>query len=298
MGVNEDTTDHTLVTQVPDLTEEGKEKHPYILFQKGPLMGKMLLLQPGSVTLGRSEEADITINDEGISRKHLMLTFNKGHVVAKDLKSTNGTYVNGEHITECELRHEDKIQISSSTLIKYIYADKLDESTQEELYNMGHLDALTNAYNRRHFLDRLRGEFSFAQRKGAPISLLMIDIDHFKKVNDSFGHPAGDFVLMRFAKLARSIIREEDIFARYGGEEFTLLLKGTDHKGAVILAERLRALVEGHKFTFDKQPIPITISLGVVTLSKKNYPDYKAFVQKADDHLYQSKRDGRNRVTA
>jgi len=293
----EDTTDHTIVTIVPEFDVGKKEKHPYILFQQGPLFGKMVLLESGTVILGRSEDADITINDEGISRKHLKLHYNKGKATATDLNSTNGTYVNGQRITTKELNHEDKVQISSSTLIKYIYADKLDESTQQELYNMGHLDALTSAYNKRHLLDRLQGEFSFAKRKGVPLSLIMFDIDHFKQVNDTYGHLAGDFVLMRLGKLSQSIIRDEDLFARYGGEEFTIVLKDTDKEGAHILAERLRRLVAEHEFKFENKVIPVTISIGVATLNNGSYENDTSLIASADKCLYTSKNGGRNRVT-
>ena len=293
----DDTTDHTIVAAVPEMQAGEKEKHPYILFQQGPLFGKMVLLQAGSIVLGRSDDADIVINDEGISRKHVKLHYSKGKTTATDLNSTNGTYVNGERIDTRVLSHEDQIQISSSTLLKNIYADKLDESTQQELYNMGHLDPLTEAFNKRHLMDRLHGEFSFAERKGVPLTLIMLDIDHFKDVNDTYGHPAGDFVLMRLAKLAHSIIRDEDIFARYGGEEFTIILKDTDAEGAHILAERLRSLVDEHEFVFEKQAVPITISIGVATLHGKNYKDDKSLIAAADRCLYQSKNSGRNRVT-
>ena len=293
----DDTTDHTVVSTIPSHVGKKDSKQPYILFQQGPLFGKMVLLETGSIVLGRSEEADITIHDEGISRKHVQLTFRDGRTFARDLKSTNGTYVNGQRITECELHHEDKIQISSSTLMKYIYADKLDESTQQELYNMGHQDPLTNAYNKRHFLDRLKGEFSFARRKETPLSLVMLDIDHFKTVNDNHGHPAGDFVLMQLAQLAHSILREEDLFCRYGGEEFAIVLKGTDAEGAKMLADRLRQLVAEHDFLFNGTKIPVTISLGVATLSRDKHRDYAALIKAADDCLYQSKNSGRNRVT-
>ncbi len=295
----DDTTDHTIVASIPEIDADETEKHPYILFQQGPLFGKMVLLQSGSIVLGRSEEADIVINDEGISRKHLKLHYDKGKTTATDLNSTNGTYVNGERIeTTATLNHEDKIQISSSTMIKYIYADKLDESTQQELYNMGHLDPLTNAYNKRHLLDRLSGEFSFAKRKGVPLALIMMDIDHFKLVNDEHGHPAGDFVLMRLGKLAHSIIRDEDIFARYGGEEFTLVLKDTGREGADILAERLRRLVEEHEFVFEGKVIPVTVSIGVANLLDDSYETAEDLISSADQCLYTSKNSGRNRVTS
>jgi len=293
----DETTDHTIVAAIPEIRTGETDKHPYILFQQGPLFGKMVLLESGNLILGRSDDADIVINDEGISRKHLKLFYNNGQTIATDLNSTNGTYVNGERISSRELKHEDKIQISSSTLMKYIYADKLDESTQQELYNMGHLDPLTSAYNKRHLLDRLNGEFSFAHRKNTPLSLIMLDIDHFKQVNDNYGHPAGDFVLMRLAKLAHSIMRDEDIFARFGGEEFTIILKDTGREGAKVLADRLRELVEHHEFAFEQKQIPVTISLGVATLEKKNFPSKEKLIAKADECLYYSKQSGRNRVT-
>jgi diguanylate cyclase (GGDEF)-like protein len=293
----DDTTDHTIVTTIPEFEKDSKEKHPYILFQQGPLFGKMVLLQPGNLILGRSDESDIVINDEGISRKHVKLSYDRGQTIATDLKSTNGTYVNGKRITSQELNNEDKIQISSSTIIKYIYADKLDESTQKELYDMGHLDPLTNAYNKRHLLDRLLGEFSFARRKGVPLSLIMLDVDLFKNINDTYGHPCGDFILMHIAKLANSIIRDEDIFARYGGEEFTIVLKDTDREGAKILAERFRRLVEEHEFIFEQNAVAVRISLGVATLEKKNYSDVESMISAADQCLYKSKNEGRNRTT-
>jgi two-component system, cell cycle response regulator len=293
-----DDTDHTIVKSMPDMEEGTQEKQPYILFQQGPLFGKMVLLQTGSIVLGRSPEADIEINDEGISRKHIKLSFRQGKAIVTDLNSTNGTFVNGERVDERELQHEDKIQISSSTLMKYLYADKLDESTQHELYNMGHRDPLTNAYNKRHFMDRLTGEFSYAERKGTPLSLIMFDIDHFKNTNDTYGHPAGDFVLMRLSTLAQSIIREEDVYARYGGEEFAIILKGTDRQGARVLAERLRKLVEEHEFLFDGQRIPTTISIGVCSVHDGNISDSDALIKKTDSFLYNSKNSGRNQVTA
>jgi len=294
----EEKTERTIVRAISHMDEKEKEKHPYILFQQGPLFGKMVLLKTGKIVLGRSDDSDITIDDEGISRHHVELSYSKGKTMARDLGSTNGTFVNGERISEERvLNHEDKIQISSSTLMKYLYADKLDESTQHELYNMGHTDPLTNAYNKRHFLDRLKGEFSYALRRGIPLSLIMMDIDHFKQVNDQYGHPAGDFVLMRLVMLANSILREEDLFARYGGEEFSIVLKGTDHEGAEVLAERLRRLVAEHSFVFDNVTIPVTVSLGVATLQGRNCTSHDAFIKVADQCLYTSKRNGRNQVT-
>ncbi|MBI2500857.1 MAG: GGDEF domain-containing protein [Deltaproteobacteria bacterium] len=162
---------------------------------------------------------------------------------------------------------------------------------------MAVVDALTGAYNKRYFEERLNEEFSYCLRNNVPLSLMMIDIDHFKQVNDSYGHPAGDFILGRVAALAKSIIRNEDIFARYGGEEFVAILKGTDAAGARVLAERLRKLIEESLFQFEENSIQITISIVLSSLLGKNHASHEEMVRIADQCLYQSKNAGRNRVS-
>lgn len=295
---SDDTThDQTVVTSIPEWERE-KGKHAYIIFLSGPLMGKIHLLEEGGVTIGRGADADIPINDVGISRQHVSIRLKKGAAILKDLGSTNGTYLNGQRLKEGPLRDGDKIQISSSTIFKYAYQDKIENIFHNELYKMAVVDALTGAYNKRYFEERLREEFSYCLRNKVVLSLVMFDIDHFKKINDTFGHPAGDYVLGHISDLTRSIVRNEDIFARYGGEEFTIILKTTDSEGAMILAERLRQLIEENQFTFGGNKIPVTISVGVATLSGKNLSDWESLVKAADCLLYKSKNAGRNRVSA
>lgn len=292
----DETRDQTLVTAIPELGKE-KEKHAYVVFLSGPLMGKIHLLEEGSVVIGRGNDVDIPINDLGISRQHASIRFKKGKAVLKDLGSTNGTYLNGKRVDEMLLADGDRIQISSSTILKYAYQDKIENIFHEELYRMAVVDALTGAYNKRYFEERLKEEFSYCLRNQVPLSLVMFDIDHFKEINDTHGHPAGDFVLGHLSTLARSIIRNEDILARYGGEEFMIVLKTTDAAGALMLSERLRRLIEESRFEFEGKTIPVTISLGIATLSGKNLADWEAMVKLADALLYQSKNGGRNRVS-
>ena len=289
--------EQTVVTNIPTGGDE-KEKHAYIIFLSGQLVGKIHLLEERTILLGRGNDADIPINDLGVSRHHISITYAKGKATLKDLGSTNGTYLNGRKVEEIRLSDGDKIQISSATIIKFAYQDKIENIFHKELYKMAVIDALTGAHNKRYFEDRLKEEFSYCARNKIPLSLLMFDLDHFKDVNDTHGHPAGDFILATVAGLARSIIRNEDILARYGGEEFMIVLKGTDAPGAVVLAERFRELVETSSFEFEGKTLRVTVSVGVATLAGQNIPDYEAMIKQADTLLYQSKNAGRNKVSA
>ncbi|HSA58197.1 MAG TPA: GGDEF domain-containing protein [bacterium] len=286
----------TIITSIDG--DKEKDKHFYIIFLSGPLMGKMHLLEEGTIVLGRVGEVDIPINDLGISRKHCEILFHKGQAVLKDLGSTNGTFLNGKRVTEAELREGDKIQISSSTILKFDQQDKIENIFHKELYKMAVVDALTGAYNKRYFEERIQEEFSYCFRNKVPLSLVMFDIDHFKNVNDTHGHPAGDFVLARIAALTKTIIRNEDVLARYGGEEFVVILKATDAEGAFTLAERLRRLIEESDFDFEEKKIRITISIGVASLVGQNFANWETMLKLADSLLYKSKNGGRNRVSA
>lgn len=292
----EESRESTVVTPIPDIGK--KEKHAYIVFLSGPLVGKIHLLDEGTITLGRAADIDIPINDPGISRQHIQIAYQAGKARIRDLGSTNGTYLNGRRIQEADLKDGDKIQISSNTILKYAFQDKIENIFHTELYRMAIVDPLTNAYNKRYFEERLKEEFSYCLRNQIPLSLLMIDIDYFKAVNDTYGHPAGDYVLARVAEIAASIIRKEDILARFGGEEFAVILKGTDSGGAWTLAERFRKLVDEAVFEFDGKKIHATISIGVATLQGKNLVDYEQMIQRADTLLYRSKKEGRNLVSA
>ena len=169
---------------------------------------------------------------------------------------------------------------------------------QEEMDQMANYDAVTGVLNKHVFIRRLKEEFSYAKRKQWGMSLLMIDIDFFKKVNDTHGHMAGDYVLGGVAQRIQEAIRDEDILARYGGEEFAVILRETEAEGAAKLAERVRSLVAAKPFTFEKNDISVTISIGVATLAGDNFKDTDELIARADTCLYKSKEDGRNRVTA
>lgn len=296
MGVEE----KTIVHSISDLVSPAKTVNAYLIVVSGKTSaGKMFKLDRSELVIGRANEADIMLDDEGVSRKHAkVIVRGDGSVQLVDLNSTNGTFNNGEKVDVQALHDGDKIQIGSATILKFSYQDSIDEALQKNLYESATRDGLTRTHNKKYFLDTLKKEFAYCLRHRLPLSLVLLDIDHFKRINDTYGHQAGDYVLMRVAQRVAEAVRGEDLFARYGGEEFVLLLRETGEDKAFLLAERLRRLIESSDFTFSGQQIKVTFSAGIATLQDGNYADHEAFVAGADKQLYRAKEAGRNRVEA
>ncbi len=261
-------------------------------------LGKRFVLDAASagVGIGRGSDNTIVLESEAISRKHARLEYKQGAWVARDLGSTNGTYVNDEVITDHRLKRADHIKVGD-TILKYLSGSDVEAAYHEEIYRMTIVDGLTQAHNKRFMLEQMEKELSRARRYGRPLTLVMFDLDHFKNINDTYGHIAGDFVLRELATLVRARIRRDEIFARYGGEEFAIMLPETDMTGASRLAEEIRALVAEHSFLFEHERIPVTISAGVAQLIDAMKTS-EEFIDASDKMLYESKRGGRNRVTS
>ncbi len=287
--------DETVVTSF-DSIEQENEKKPYLTFIWGPRMGELVLLEKNEITVGRSPDCDLWIEDGAISRKHFCLQIAGKGVSLKDTGSTNGTLVNGEKVSEKKLSDGDKIQISRDTILEFSYLDETQSLSEKKRYEMGVMDPVTNTHNKRYFLDRIREEFSFAKRSQRHLSIILFDIDHFKKINDGYGHLAGDFVLQKLGAYVSKIIRTHDIFCRYGGEEFVILMRDTECQNAVNLAERIRKIIEQSEFVYEEKKLPVTISCGISSLHE-GLKDYQALIAEADTYLYQSKEGGRNRIS-
>ncbi|MFH1728000.1 MAG: GGDEF domain-containing protein [Pseudomonadota bacterium] len=293
-----DIHEQTVFRRKEDLIPTDKDREPVFIIILGEEVGKVYRIKRDKpMIIGRAKDVDIVMNDIGISRKHAQIAFTgNGQLAIFDLNSTNGTYVNGERVSEQELADGDKIQIGSAAIIKFSYQDMLEESFQKNLYQSATKDALTEIYNKKFFIDAITKELSYSLRSDFPLSLIIFDIDHFKRINDTWGHQAGDHVLKKLARLIQEQIRKEDVFCRYGGEEFTLILKGKNAEHAILTAERLRKIVDAHKFSFEDKEIPLTISLGIATLTKEDkFPTPDDMIKEADKFLYQAKEAGRNR---
>ena len=220
----------------------------YLIVLAGNSVGEMYKISKSETVIGRGSQADIHVVDDGISRRHAMIVHSNEAVVVKDLGSTNGTFCNGERITEHTLSDGDKIQVGSTTILKFTFHDSFDETFQRQMYESALRDGLTKIFNKKYFLDRLESEFAYAIRHQPPLSLVMFDIDHFKKINDSHGHLAGDYALVTLSQVVGQTIRQEDVFARYGGEEFVVICRGVDLPGASQFGERIRRIVQAQLF--------------------------------------------------
>lgn len=287
----------TRVIDLKDIKTDSQKKKAFFIIISGKLTGSMFKIEQDEMLIGRSDEAEIRIEDEGVSRRHAkLIRMADGQIMIMDLGSTNGTYFNGTKITEHILKDGDKIQIGSTTIFKFSYQDDLEEEFSKRQYDSATKDHLTKIFNRKFFAERFIQEFSYALRHSKVYSLAIIDIDYFKKVNDTYGHQAGDYVLRQLADVIGALIRNEDIFARYGGEEFVILLRDTDEEKAFIFAMRIRRAIEKHEFKFQGIKIPITISIGLATLKDGNFKSPEEMFMVADEYLYKAKNNGRNRV--
>jgi two-component system cell cycle response regulator len=286
----------TVVTSISRLTEKPSGKEACLVVIYGMELGKKYNLNSASLVVGRSSKCDIQIDQESISRNHSKIVNTGKSILIRDLGSTNGTYVNDEPVDEYVLRDGDLIKIGR-TIFKFLTGGNIENAYHEEIYRLTTVDGLTQIFNKRYFMDTIEREIARAHRYRRSLSLVMFDIDHFKKVNDGFGHLAGDYVLKHLAQTVRSKIRREDCFARYGGEEFAIVLPEIDNANAVPFAEKIRQIVEKTEFKFENTRIPVTISMGVATIDDEP-TDVAALIKRADERLYEAKASGRNRVCA
>jgi two-component system cell cycle response regulator len=247
-----------------------------------------------SALVGRSIDCQIRVDEVGVSRRHaLIVQESDTEYLLQDLGSRNGTSVRGKPVARSRLADGDRIGFGP-VFFRFTLADEKEETALRLRYESSILDGLTGAMNRRHFDDRLIGEMAFAKRHDAQVSLLLLDIDHFKRVNDRYGHQAGDAVLRQLAATIRSALRLEDVFARYGGEEFAIIARGIDLPHAFAFGERLRGLVATTAFRHEQITIPITLSIGVAALADCHDASVDQLVALADARLYMAKAAGRN----
>ncbi|WP_129347327.1 GGDEF domain-containing protein [Sorangium cellulosum] len=261
----------------------------------GTELGRRIPLGTGAIECGRSIQTDIPLDDEAVSRRHARISWSGGSYVVRDLGSTNGTYVNDACVDERSLRDGDQVKIGR-TIFKFIQGGNVELSYHEEIYRLMTFDGLTQVHNKRSFEVALEREVSRACRYHRHLSLILFDIDHFKSINDTRGHLAGDAVLRQLAALSAANVRRDDVLARVGGEEFALLLPEIPIDSARLVAEKLRALVERTPFRFEEDEIAATASFGVAGVTPDAPVSPMELYRRADERLYHAKRGGRNRV--
>ena len=287
--------DQTIVTPGNTIPFRVMELHPHLIILYPQTQFKQIALEKGTVILGRGQDADIRLDDELVSRKHCSLTFDGKNVTVQDLGSTNGTYVDGNQVSKMVLDSDNRLQLGKHVL-KIDFKDASEEAFDRELYEAATMDPLTKISNRRNFFDRSLGELALARRNNFFIHAIMVDADHFKHVNDTWGHQCGDMVLKEIARILKEEKRESDLLARYGGEEFVLLLSGIGVEDAKKSAERLRMAVERHRCSWKDTVIPVTISLGLASKQGENIGKIEDLIAECDRLLYVAKEGGRNQV--
>lgn len=285
----------TAVTAISKIQKRAFARSSALVVIYGEELGRKYDLDEGKLSIGRSSKSDIQIDHDSVSRQHVRITVTEGQAEIEDVGSTNGTFLNDESLEgRVQLRNNDLIKVGR-TVFKFIAHNNIEAAYHDEIYRLTTVDGLTQVNNRRSFDEAIEREISRCRRYGRTLSLVLIDVDHFKRINDTFGHLAGDAVLKEVASAIKKRIRKEDLLARYGGEEFAVLTPEVDQKGALAMAEKVRKVVEKHEFSFDGERIPVTISCGVSTLGKKG-DGAEALVQRADEKLYEAKEAGRNQV--
>ena len=289
----------TRVTQVvhrpPPEDAAGNDCLVVIYAKEAGLLGKRFVLDSAVVTVGRGADNSVVLEGDSVSRRHAHFERRGAQWYVVDDGSTNGTYVNEDQIPhEQMLQNADRIKVGP-TILKYLSGADAEAKYHEEIYRMTIIDGLTQIHNKRYLQEALDREVLRARRHEREMSVLMFDIDFFKRINDQYGHLAGDHVLRELARVVQDRIRREEVFARYGGEEFAILLPETSLEGAVSLAESLRSRVAEHRFVFQSEAIPVTISIGCAMLAPGDRVA-SDLIQRVDEKLYEAKRTGRNRV--
>jgi two-component system, cell cycle response regulator len=286
----------TRVTTIRKLKDQIKLSGESCLVQiHGPELGKKFVIEGDELSLGRDEKNSIVIDMDNVSRRHAVVSTREGKFFVKDLGSTNGTYLNDDEIHEEQpLRSGDLVKVGGA-IFKFLQGGNIETLYHEEIYQLTISDGLTQVNNKRYFLEYLEREMGRCHRYNRSLSLIMFDIDHFKSINDTNGHLAGDYVLRELAQTLKPRIRREECFARYGGEEFSIVMPEAGPENARKFAEKIRKLVEDHRFSFENKDISVTISLGVADLTG-DMTEPLQFIKLADQNLYKAKKSGRNRV--
>lgn len=275
----------------------GSKRHFILVCIQGLEVGKPSELYLVETIVGRTPNAGLVLANSQISRQHAKLIWTDGGHVLEDLGSANGTFVGGVRITKQRLFPGDIIHFGTTFAFRYSVMDETEKSLMEQLYRTSVLDALTGAYNREYFNSVIETEVKQAQTTSTSLSLLLLDIDHFKHINDTYGHSAGDAVLIEVVSRLRARIASSAVLCRYGGEEFVIILRSTTLETAHKVAERLRSAVRKQRFTCGPASIPVTVSIGCSTTDGGGGPHTPtSLIEIADRRLYAAKGAGRDRV--
>ncbi|MDZ4661127.1 MAG: diguanylate cyclase [Pseudomonadota bacterium] len=281
---------------------EAVKEPPCLVLLVGPTryIGKQWPITGTDLIIGRASQSQIYIDDRSVSKSHAKIILSElNEVSIVDLESTNKTVINGRPVpslTPVRLQNNDQLK-TGNVIFKFLERGNIEAMTSKDIHDRTQLDGLTKIFNKSSLLEHGIEAFKRAQLMQFPITVINFDLDHFKNVNDTHGHLAGDYVLKEIAELVKTkFIRGDDFFARFGGEEFVIILHGSTAAQGLEIAERIRLNIQKHQFVFEGNKLPITISAGVAEKSP-SMADWDDLYKKSDMALYQSKNSGRNKVT-
>jgi diguanylate cyclase (GGDEF)-like protein len=294
-GFDDDPTADNLVPPMPLLGREDIS----ILVLSGPSAGQYRKLPRDGGIIGRETDVDITVNDPGVSRRHALIAReDMGRFVIRDLQSRYGLWVEGEKVDRHVLSDGDRVQLSGETVIRVRYQDAKETEILDRIQEAVIRDPLTGVANRRYFLERLEQEYGYARRHSTPLTVLMIDIDFFKRINDARGHPVGDQVLRGVGRTLHGAVRVEDVVSRYGGDEFAVLSRGYDIDEGERFAHRLLKTMRDKPIRVHEESFPVTLSIGAATYVRGDPDGIMQLIARADSALYQAKQRGRDQVAS
>lgn len=284
-----------------------RDLRPALVFLSGELIAVPIPLDREEVILGRALEADVRVNDPKVARRHarINLVFNeetrKNNYILTDFGTRNGTFINGEKIASEPLQNGDKITIGEH-ILRFDLLDEIDREYQRQIHRLISHDDLTGLLSSRSFFSELRREAARAMVEKRTFCVLMMDVDHFKNVNDTYGHLTGSKTLEEIGASITGIMRSGDAASRFGGEEFSAFLLDAGVAQGLVAAERIRAVIESQEYTIIRKGKSagrhhVTISVGVAAFPDDS-TDPIELVEMADSALYRAKRQGRNRVCA
>ncbi|HYG76849.1 MAG TPA: GGDEF domain-containing protein [Planctomycetota bacterium] len=255
----------------------------------------ILTLPEKKFVIGREKECELMVEDQDVSRRHASIEFTPRGYIITDLNSTNGTFINDDKVNRAVLKTGDLIRLGK-TIFKFLRGDGVEKQYHETVYSIMITDGLTGVSNKRFLMEALDRELSRSQRHKRPLSLAILDLDHFKSINDKYGHLGGDMELREIARRIKAAIRRDEVFARYGGEEFVIVLPESTLEQARQFSERVRELVGSEGVRADGITIPVTVSIGIGHTDGGESISREEMLGRADKKLYEAKNSGRNRV--
>ncbi|OFZ20038.1 MAG: diguanylate cyclase [Bdellovibrionales bacterium RBG_16_40_8] len=300
----EEVTDKTSVIQSDTFKvriAQAGEAPPCLVLLVGPVneVGRQWAIETADCVIGRAPTSYIHVAERSLSKSHAKLVISSGEVSIMDLESTNRTAINNILISPLKpykLKNNDQIK-AGNIIFKFLERGNIETVSVAQTFNKAIIDSLTGIYNRGALNAQGIDVFNKSRVLGTPLSVIVFDIDHFKQVNDTYGHPTGDYVLKDLTRVVReSLIRGNDYFARYGGEEFCLLLLGSPIRQVEDIGERIRRTIQEHRFNFEGKNLPLTISVGISTIQEQD-KSWSDIFNRADKALYAAKTGGRNRVS-